>query len=77
MGRLISTMAAGAVLVAVVAAAPAQAEDMMKSHILEADTVSSEAAPAAAAKADCLQKAEMEMDSAKKDEMMKACDAMQ
>ncbi len=76
MRRLISGIAAGAVLAAVFAAAPVQAEDMMKSDILEAYTTPSEATPEAATKADCLQKAEMETDSAKKDEMLKACDAM-
>ncbi len=76
MRRLISGIAAGAVLAAVFAAAPVEAEDMMKSDILEAYTTPSDATPAAATKADCLQKAETETDSAKKDEMLKACDAM-
>ncbi|MBB3976062.1 pentapeptide MXKDX repeat protein [Rhizobium azooxidifex] len=82
LSRLTPSVAACALLAAVYAAAPVQAEDVMKSDILDTYTMSSEAVQpdattTAATKADCLQKAEMETDSVKKAEMTTACDAMQ
>ncbi|MCV3735649.1 hypothetical protein OCK02_05475 (plasmid) [Rhizobium sp. TRM96647] len=83
--RLIRGVAACALLAAA-HAAPVHAEDMMKSDILQPDTMSTEATqpgavPAAGTttgtKADCLHMAEMETDSVKKAEMTKACEAMQ
>lgn len=77
MNSFISSIAACTLLVAVSAAAPTHAEDMMKSDILPAETTNADAMTTAGTKADCVQKAEMEQDGVKKEEMLKACDAMQ
>lgn len=77
MNSFISSIAACTLLVAISAAAPTHAEDMKKSDILPAETKNADMMTTAGTKADCMHKAEMEQDSVKKEEILKACDAMQ
>lgn len=80
--RLIAATAAGIVSVTLsIAGAQAQTStdamkkpDAMKMDTMKADPMKSDAMKGS--KADCAQKAGMEMDSMKKAEMMKGCDAM-
>jgi hypothetical protein len=84
MARYISGLTACAVAIFVFAADTVLGEDMMKqdmmgmieSGTLATNTSNGKATPTGETKSDCMQKAAAETDSAKKSEMLKACDAI-
>lgn len=77
MNSFTSSIASCILFLVISATAPAHAEDMLKSDLLATETTNADTKSAAGAKTACVQKAELEEDVSKKEEMLKACEAKQ